>query len=103
MNITITEQAKSKLSEIPDDKMIQLSFDRGSCDIVNTLYEIKVIGKRETEPYEKVITSEKLDFIVDDDFEDTYDHELTIDYSNNFFIFKNKNQTFNNRIGLRYV
>jgi Fe-S cluster assembly iron-binding protein IscA len=103
MNITITQQAKDKLNEIPDDKMIQLSFDRGSCDIVNTLYEIKVITKRETETYEKVITTEKLDFIVDDDFEDTYDNELTIDYANNFFVFKNKNQTFNNRIGLRYV
>lgn len=103
MNLTVTEQAKEKLSEIPDDKMIQLSFDRGSCDIVNTLYEMKVIDIRGTESHEKIIQSDRFDFIVDDDFEDSYDHELTIDYKNNFFVFKNKNQTFNNRIGLRYV
>jgi uncharacterized protein YqkB len=103
MNLTVTEQAKEKLSEVPDEKMIQLSFDRGSCDIVNTLYEMKVIDARGTESYEKIIRTNQLDFIVDDDFEDSYDNELTIDYNNNFFVFKNKNQTFNNRIGLRYV
>lgn len=41
MNITITEQARIALNQVTEDKMIQLSMDRGSCDIVNTLYEIK--------------------------------------------------------------
>ncbi len=82
--------------------MIQLSFDRGSCDIVNTLYEIKVIDERELYSNEKIIEAEELQFIVDDDFEENYDHELKIDFKNNFFVFKNSQQIFNNKIGLRY-
>ncbi len=103
MKLELTEQANEKLSEIPKNKMIQLSFDRGSCDIVNTVYEIKVVDKREPVSDEVVVQEQHLDFIIDDDFEDTYDHELTIDFQNNFFVFKNKNQMFNNRIGLRFV
>ncbi|MGM0750700.1 MAG: iron-sulfur cluster biosynthesis family protein [Bacillota bacterium] len=103
MKLEITQTAIEKLKEIPDGKIIQLSLDRGSCDIVNNVYEIKVIDNRETDPSEKIIQTDHLEFIVDDDFEDAYEHELTIDFKDNFFVFKNKNQTFNNRIGLRYA
>lgn len=103
MDLEVTQTAKKKLNEIPEDKIIQLSFDKGSCDIVNNVYEMKVVERREPASYEKMINSENLEFIVDDHFEETYDHELTIDFRDNFFIFKNKNQTFNNRIGLRYI
>ncbi|WP_044337155.1 iron-sulfur cluster biosynthesis family protein [Rossellomorea aquimaris] len=103
MNLELTQTAIEKLKEIPDDKIIQLSLDRGSCDIVNNVYEIKVIDNRETDSSEKIIQTDHLEFIVDDDFEDAYEHELTIDFKDNFFVFKNKNQTFNNRIGLRYA
>lgn len=103
MKLEITQPAKEKLNEIPDGKIIQLSLDRGSCDIVNNLYEIKVVENREPDSTENIIQSDDLTFVVDDDFEDLYEHELTIDFKNNFFVFKNKNQTFNNRIGLRYV
>ncbi|MGF3102857.1 iron-sulfur cluster biosynthesis family protein [Rossellomorea sp. DUT-2] len=103
MKLEITQSAKEKLNEIPDGKIMQLSLDRGSCDIVNNLYEIKVVENREPDSKENIIQSDDLTFIVDDDFEDLYEHELTIDFKNNFFVFKNKNQTFNNRIGLRYV
>ncbi|MBN8191184.1 iron-sulfur cluster biosynthesis family protein [Bacillus sp. NTK074B] len=102
MKLEITQTAKKKLNEIPEHKIIQLSFDKGSCDIVNNIYEMKVVEQREPASYEKIIRTENLMFIVDDDFEETYDHDLTIDFRNNFFVFKNKNQTFNNRIGLRY-
>ena len=103
MDLEVTQTAKKKLNEIPEDKIIQLSFDKGSCDIVNNVYEMKVVERREPASYEKMINSGNLEFIVDDHFEETYDHELTIDFRDNFFIFKNKNQTFNNRIGLRYI
>lgn len=103
MKLDITQSAKEKLNEVPDGKIFQLSLDRGSCDIVNNLYEIKLVENREPDSTEKIIQSDDLYFIVDDDFEDLYEHELTIDFKNNFFVFKNKNQTFNNRIGLRYV
>ncbi|MGG4167996.1 iron-sulfur cluster biosynthesis family protein [Rossellomorea vietnamensis] len=101
MKLEITPTAKEKLNEIPEGKIIQLSFDRGSCDIVNNIYEMKVVEKRESESDEKIIHSENLEFIVNEDFEDTYEHDLTIDFKNNFFVFKNRNQIFNNRIGLR--
>jgi len=103
MKLEITQSAKEKLNEIPYGKIMQLSLDRGSCDIVNNLYEIKVVENREPNSRENIIQSDDLTFVVDDDFEDLYEHELTIDFKNNFFVFKNKNQTFNNRIGLRYV
>ncbi|RBP07842.1 iron-sulfur cluster biosynthesis family protein [Rossellomorea aquimaris] len=103
MKLEITQSAKEKLNEIPNGKIMQLSLDRGSCDIVNNLYEIKVVENRESDSTENIIQSDDLTFIIDDDFEDLYEHELTIDFKNNFFVFKNKNQTFNNRIGLRYV
>ena len=103
MKIEITPSAEKKLNEIPDGKSIQLPFDRGSCDIVNNVYEMRVVEKREPASFEKVIHAEQFEFIVEDDFEDTYESELTIDYRDQFFVFKNKNQTFNNRIGLRYI
>lgn len=103
MKMTVTDRAKEQLKGIPEDKMLQLSFDRGSCDIVNTLYEMRVVPKRNPADYEKILDMETLSILVDQDFEEAYDHELTIDFANNFFVFKNKNQTFNNRIGLRYV
>ncbi|MGG1632837.1 iron-sulfur cluster biosynthesis family protein [Rossellomorea sp. NRS-1567] len=103
MKLEITQFAKEKLNEIPYGKIIHLSLDRGSCDIVNNLYDIKVVENREPDSTENIIQSDDLTFVVDDDFEDLYEHELTIDFKNNFFVFKNKNQTFNNRIGLRYV
>ncbi|KPL60160.1 iron-sulfur cluster biosynthesis family protein [Rossellomorea vietnamensis] len=103
MKLEITPTAKEKLNEIPEGKIIQLSFDMGSCDIVNNIYEMKVVERREAESDEKIIHSENLEFIVNEDFEDTYEHDLTIDFRNNFFVFKNRNQIFNNRIGLRYV
>jgi Fe-S cluster assembly iron-binding protein IscA len=102
MKLEITQSAKERLNEIPDGKIILLSLDRGSCDIVNNLYEMKVVENREPDSTENIIQSDNLTFIVDDDFEDTYEHELTIDFKYNFFVFKNKNQTFNNRIGLKY-
>ncbi|MDQ0859505.1 hypothetical protein [Bacillus sp. V2I10] len=48
MNLIVTDEAKRALKMDDHDKMIQLSFDQGSCDIVNTIYEIKVIPKRGT-------------------------------------------------------
>lgn len=103
MNISITEQAKAVLETIPATKIIQLAFDRGSCDIVNTIYEIKVIDNREVHAYEQLVQVDGIFLIIDEDFADTYDHELVIDYKEPNFIFKNKNQIFNNRISLRYL
>ncbi len=45
MNIRVTPSAKEALQNVEQNQMIQLSFDRGSCDIVNTIYEMKIISK----------------------------------------------------------
>ncbi|KML27705.1 iron-sulfur cluster biosynthesis family protein [Rossellomorea marisflavi] len=103
MNLTLTDPALMKLSEIPCDHMVQLALDRGSCDIVNNVYEMKVIPPRELQNHERSIDYKGVTFIVDDDFEDAYDQELTIDFQKNAFVFKNKYQTFNNRVGLRFL
>ncbi|MEH7553774.1 iron-sulfur cluster biosynthesis family protein [Priestia megaterium] len=103
MNIRVTPSAKEALQNVEQNQMIQLSFDRGSCDIVNTIYEMKIISKRSLQPYEKVVTVEDLEFIVDDDMEEVYDNELVIDHAAGAFVFKNPNQIFNNRVGLRYI
>ncbi|GGI18019.1 iron-sulfur cluster biosynthesis family protein [Gottfriedia solisilvae] len=103
MDFTITEAAKVELNKIGEHKIIQLSFDRGSCDIVNNIYEMKVVDKRPTNEYEKVLAYENIEFIVNNDFDDVYDNQLVVDYANGSFIFKNRNQIFNNKIGLRYV
>ncbi|WP_407545129.1 iron-sulfur cluster biosynthesis family protein [Priestia sp. HNGD-A6] len=103
MNIHVTPSAKEALQNVEQNQMIQLSFDRGSCDIVNTIYEMKIISKRSLQPYEKVVTVEDLEFIVDDDMEEVYDNELVIDHAAGAFVFKSHNQIFNNRVGLRYI
>jgi len=104
VDFQITETAKEVLrNKIGQNQMIQLSFDRGSCDIVNNIYEMKVVNKRSNDAYEKILTVDNIEFLVNNDFEDVYDNQLVIDYSNESFIFKNKNQIFNNKIGIRYV
>jgi hypothetical protein len=96
-------ESKTKTKQFHDGKFIQLSLDHGSCDIMNNLYEIKIVENRKPVIQEKLIQSHDLDFIVDDDFEDLYDHELTINCIIISFCFKNMKQTFNNRIGLGYM
>lgn len=104
MDFQITDSAKEVLrNKIGDNQFIQLSFDRGSCDIVNNIYEMKVVNKRPNDAYEKILTVDNIEFLVNNDFEEVYDNQLIIDYSNGAFIFKNRNQIFNNKIGLRYV
>ena len=103
MNITITDQAKEALSQVSHDKMIQLSMDPGSCDIVNTIYEMKVVPLRENYSYEKLLNIDGINIMIDGDIEETYDHELNINYSGGSFVFSNRNQIFNNRIRLRFV
>jgi hypothetical protein len=104
MDFQITDAAMKILSTIKSDHFIQLSFAKGSCDIVNNIYEMKVVKKREPEaPYEKIITVKNIEFLVEMGFEDVYDNQLVIDYSNGLFIFKNNNQIFNNKIGLRFI
>ncbi|GGI12647.1 iron-sulfur cluster biosynthesis family protein [Gottfriedia solisilvae] len=104
MDFQITDSAKEVLSnKMDENQFIQLSFDRGSCDIVNNIYEMKVINKRPNDAYEKILTVDNIEFLVNNDFEEVYDNQLVIDYLNGSFIFKNKNQIFNNKIGLRYV
>lgn len=103
MNLTLTEPALNKLTDLPPGHLVQLALDRGSCDIVNNVYEMKVIPSRELQDHERSIEYKDVTFIVDDDFEDAYDHELTIDFQKNAFVFKNKNQTFNNRVGIRFL
>lgn len=66
MNLIVTDEAKRALKMDDHDKMIQLSFDQGSCDIVNTIYEIKVIPKRDLEPNERIISVDNISFIIDD-------------------------------------
>ncbi|GGE55097.1 hypothetical protein GCM10011391_37600 [Pullulanibacillus camelliae] len=103
MNMTITGPAKNALNQVTADKMIQLSMDRGSCDIVNTIYEMKVVPLRAAESYEELLTVDNINIMTDGDFAEAYDHELEIDFARGSFIFKNKNQIFNNRVGLRIV
>lgn len=101
MNITITEQAKMTLNQVTEDKMIQLSMDRGSCDIENTIYEIKVVPLRQPYSNEMLLNIDNINIMIDEAFEEAYDHELVIDYVAGSFVFKNKNQIFNNKIALR--
>ncbi|AZB44385.1 iron-sulfur cluster biosynthesis family protein [Bacillus sp. FJAT-42376] len=98
--IKLTERAKQKLSESPEGTVFSIPFDPGSCDIVNNVYEIKGMKDRELEGREKKISAEGYDFIVDKDFEKGFDHELEIDFSNNHFVLRNKNQIFNSRVRL---
>ncbi len=43
----ITDSAKEEFrKKIGDNRFIQLSFDRGSCNIVNNIYEMKIVNKR---------------------------------------------------------
>ncbi|MFB5195421.1 iron-sulfur cluster biosynthesis family protein [Neobacillus sp. KR4-4] len=103
MELTVTNNANKALKQVGNDKMVQLSFDKGSCDIVNTIYEILVIPRRTVSPIEKTITVNNIDFLFDESFEEAYDHQLVIDYVGGFFVFKNKNQIFNNRVGIKFV
>ncbi|WP_179194718.1 iron-sulfur cluster biosynthesis family protein [Bacillus sp. EAC] len=103
MDFKITETAKKELSKIDSQLLLQLEFDRGSCDVVNNIYEIKVINNREFGPNEKLIKGDGFDFLVNKNFEDVYENQLVIDYVNGSFVFKNKNQIFNNKIGITYV
>ena len=103
MELTVTNSAKDALEQVSKDKMVQLSFDKGSCDIVNTIYEILVIPRRTVSPGEKTIKVNNIDFLFDESFEEVYDHQLVIDYVGGFFVFRNKNQIFNNRIGIKFV
>ncbi|KZZ84820.1 iron-sulfur cluster biosynthesis family protein [Bacillus sp. SJS] len=98
--IKLTEQAKQKLNEAPEGTVFAIPFDPGSCDIVNNVYEIKGMKDRDLEGREKKISAEGYDFIVDKDFEEGFDHELEIDFSNNHFVLRNKNQIFNSRVRL---
>ncbi|PEJ53321.1 hypothetical protein CN692_21480 [Bacillus sp. AFS002410] len=103
MDFKITEEAKEILAGVDQNKILQLEFDRGSCDVVNNIYEIKVINKRECGPNEKMIIGDGFEFMVNKNFEDVYEDQLVIDYKDGSFIFKNRNQIFNNRIGLTYI
>ncbi|PEL13051.1 iron-sulfur cluster biosynthesis family protein [Bacillus sp. AFS017336] len=103
MDFKITDEAKEILAEVEKNKILQLEFDRGSCDVVNNIYEIKVINKRECGPNEKMIIGDGFEFMVNKNFEDVYEDQLVIDYKDGSFIFKNRNQIFNNRIGLTYI
>ena len=104
MDFQITESAKEEFrKKIGENQFIQLSYDRGSCDIVNNIYEMKVVTKRPSDLYEKILSVDNIEFLVNNDFDDVYDNQLIIDFSNGSFIFKNRNQIFNNKIGLRYV
>jgi len=103
MDFKITDAAKEILGAVDQNKLLQLEFDRGSCDVVNNIYEIKVINKRECGPNEKMIIGDQFEFMVNKNFEDVYEDQLVIDYVNGSFVFKNRNQIFNNRIGLTYI
>jgi hypothetical protein len=103
MELTVTNSANEALRQVSNDKMVQFSFDKGSCDIVNTIYEIIVIPRRAVSSREKTIKVNNIDFLFDESFEEAYDHQLVIDYVGGFFVFKNKNQIFNNRIGIKFV
>ncbi|MFB7142193.1 iron-sulfur cluster biosynthesis family protein [Gottfriedia sp. NPDC056225] len=103
MDFKITDEAKEILAGVDQNKILQLEFDRGSCDVVNNIYEIKVINKRECGPNEKMIIGDGFEFMVNKNFEDVYEDQLVIDYKDGSFIFKNRNQIFNNRIGLTYI
>jgi hypothetical protein len=39
-------ESKAKTKQFHDGKFIQLSLDRGSCDIMNNLNEIKIVENR---------------------------------------------------------
>ncbi|MEH6939059.1 iron-sulfur cluster biosynthesis family protein, partial [Bacillus sp. JJ664] len=99
MDFKITDAAREKLMNIEDHQILLLEFDRGSCDVVNNIYQIQVINKRPCGPNEKLITGDGIEFMVNLLFEDVYENQLVIDYVNGSFVFKNKNQIFNNRIG----
>lgn len=103
MDFKITDSAKEVLKTVDQNKILQLEFDRGSCDVVNNVYEIKVINARQCGPNEKMINGDGFEFMVNKNFEDVYENQLVIDYVDGSFIFKNRNQIFNNRIGLHYV
>ncbi len=103
MDFKITDSAKEKLKNIEDHQILLLEFDRGSCDVVNNIYQIQVINKRPCGPNEKLITGDGIEFMVNLHFEDVYENQLVIDYVNGSFVFKNKNQIFNNRIGLHVI
>lgn len=103
MDFKITDAAKEILGKVDNTKILQLEFDRGSCDVVNNIYEIKVINKRPCGPNEKMIIGDQFEFMVNKNFEDVYEDQLVIDYQNGSFIFKNRNQIFNNRIGLTFI
>ena len=55
---------------------------------------MKIISKRSLQPYEKVVTVEDLEFIVDDDMEEVYDNELVIDHAAGAFIFQKSQPNF---------
>ncbi|MCD7036015.1 iron-sulfur cluster biosynthesis family protein [Metabacillus sp. GX 13764] len=98
--ITLTDAAKGKLSEAPEGTVFWLPFDPSSCDISNTVSTIKGIKERQAESYEEKYEADGFTFITGENFSHFFDDELIIDYSNNSFVFKNKNQIFNNRVSL---
>ncbi|MFY4776655.1 iron-sulfur cluster biosynthesis family protein [Metabacillus sp. RGM 3146] len=96
--IRLTQEAKRKLSEAPAGTVFMLPFDKGSCDIVNTVSEIKAIKDRPLESYEEKVEAEGFVFITGENFAHFFDDELVIDFSNNSFVLKNRNQIFNSRV-----
>ncbi|WP_170289367.1 iron-sulfur cluster biosynthesis family protein [Metabacillus lacus] len=99
--IEITESAKNQFEKLPGHSVIHIPFDKGSCDIVNNVYEMKAIPNRDADSsLEEKITAGGRTFIVEKNFEDRFDGELLIDFSNNHFVFRNRNQIFNSRIRL---
>ncbi|GGB69305.1 iron-sulfur cluster biosynthesis family protein [Fictibacillus barbaricus] len=103
MNIKITDSAREAMKGVKPDQLIQLSLDRGSCDIVNNIYEMKVIPLRPVKNYEKILNVDDFKLLIDEDFEEVYQHELMIDHVGGSFVFKNKNQIFNNKIKIRFL
>ncbi|MGM0836744.1 MAG: iron-sulfur cluster biosynthesis family protein [Bacillota bacterium] len=102
MNFIVTESAKEALHKVDNNHMIQLSFELGDCDIVNNIYEMKVIPRRDAYIFEKIEDTGALKFLIAQNFEDLYSEEVVIDFSGQHFIFRNKNQIFNNKVKLTY-
>lgn len=100
IKITITDSAKEALHTVNHDHMIQLSLDKGDCDIVNNIYEMKIIPKRAAGSFEKIESAGEFTFLIDENFEDLYSDDVMIDYGGGHFIFKNKNQIFNSNVKL---
>ncbi|MGD6817217.1 iron-sulfur cluster biosynthesis family protein [Metabacillus sp. 84] len=98
--IKLTDQARQQFTQTPAGTVFSIPFDPGSCDIVNNVYEIKGVQDRELEEREQKVTADGITFIVDKDFGESFDNDLTIDFASNHFVLRNRNQIFNSRVRL---